>query len=287
MAGLALLCVGCSGGILDPAGPVGSAERKILLDALAIMLAIVIPTIIATLTFAWWYRASNKRARYRPNFAYSGRLELIVWSIPALVVFFLGGIAWIGSHQLDPAEPLPAGHNQPVDIDVVALDWKWLFIYPQQGVASVNRLVVPAGAPLRLRITSATVLNVFFVPRLGTMIYAMYGMSSRLNLQADELGSYLGEAAHFNGDGFSDMRFEVQTLALTQFDAWVRNARADGPPLDSNAYRLLLRQSQNVRPYTYRSVQPGLFEAILHQELPPGEGPQPGHPGSDIRPTRE
>jgi cytochrome o ubiquinol oxidase subunit 2 len=287
MAALALLCGGCSGGILDPAGPVGSAERKILLDALAIMLAIVIPTILATLTFAWWYRASNQRARYRPNFAYSGRLELIVWSIPALVIFFLGGIAWIGSHQLDPAEPLPATHNQPVDIEVVALDWKWLFIYPQQGIASVNRLVVPARAPLRLQITSATVLNVFFVPRLGTMIYAMYGMSSRLNLQADELGSYLGEAAHFNGDGFSDMRFDVQTVAPTQFDAWVRSARADGPPLDSTAYRLLLRQSQNVRPYTYRSVQPGLFEAILHQQLPPGEGPQTGHPGTDIRPTRE
>jgi len=289
VAGLALLCGGCSGGILDPAGPIGGAERKILLDALAIMLAIVIPTIVATLAVAWWYRASNKRARYRPNFVYSGRLELIIWSIPALVIFFLGGIAWIGSHRLDPAQPIPAARHQPVEIEVVALDWKWLFIYPQQGIAAVNRMVVPADTPLRLRITSATVLNVFFVPRLGTMIYAMYGMSSSLNLQADQLGSYLGEAAHFNGDGFSDMRFDVQTLAPAQFNAWVQDVRGsvNGRSLDVDSYRLLLRQSQNVPPYFYRSVQPGLFEAILHQQLPPGEGPQTGRPGSDVRFKRE
>src|SRR6185437_10225811 len=138
---------GCSG-ILAPAGPVGRSDLTILLNSVAIMLAIVIPTIVATLAVAWWFRASNRRARYLPTFSYSGRLELIIWSIPALAIFFLGGIAWIGSHQLDPARPLPA-KVQPLEIDVVALDWKWLFIYPRQGVASVNRMVAPVGVPLQ------------------------------------------------------------------------------------------------------------------------------------------
>jgi cytochrome o ubiquinol oxidase subunit 2 len=278
---------GCAAGILQPAGPVGDAERTILFDALAIMLAIVIPTIVATLTFAWWYRASNHRARYSPNWAYSGRLELIVWSIPALVVFFLGGIAWIGSHRLDPALPLPAHQQQPVEVDIVSLDWKWLFIYPQQGVASINRLVVPAGVPLKLKLTSATVLNVFFTPQLGSMIYTMYGMLSQLNLQADKPGAYHGLAAHFNGDGFSDMRFDVQALTPAAFAAWAHSTHANGPPLDDSSYRQLLVQTQNVRPYTYASVQPGLFDAILHQQLPPGEGPRVGRPSANVKPTRE
>ena len=141
---------GCHTAVLSPAGPIGAADRAILLDALAIMLAIVVPTILATLAFAWWFRASNTRARYLPTWSYSGRMELIVWSIPALVVFFLGGIAWIGSHLLDPARPLSSG-AKPLEIQVVSLDWKWLFIYPEQGVASVNNLVAPAGAPLHFR----------------------------------------------------------------------------------------------------------------------------------------
>ena len=263
---------GCSGGVLDPAGPVGHAERTILLNALAIMLAIVVPVILATLVFAWWFRASNTKARYLPTFAYSGRIELIVWSIPALVVFFLGGIAWIGSHDLDPAQPLASKH-EPLKVQVVALDWKWLFIYPQAGVASINRLVVPEGVPLQLHITSASVLNVFFVPQLGSEIYAMNGMLSQLNLQADQTGLYHGLAAHFSGDGFSDMGFEVRSVTQSEFDSWAVAARAEGTALDASAYRLLLRQTQNVTPYTYRTVQAGLFDAILTQQLPPGEGP--------------
>jgi cytochrome o ubiquinol oxidase subunit II len=289
LAALALtfLLSGCDGGIFAPVGPVGSGERIILLDALAIMLAIVVPTIVATLTFAWWYRASNTRARYLPTWAYSGRLELIVWSIPALVVFFLGGVAWIGSQDLDPARPLPS-RAKPLEVDIVSLDWKWLFIYPEQQVASVNRLVVPAGVPLNLRITSATVFNVFFVPRLGSEIYSMYGMTSRLNLQADEPGVYPGLSAHFSGDGFPDMAFNVHALVPAEFEAWAERTRAvEGPSLDETSYRMLLRQTENVKPYTYRSVQPGLFEEIVQKKLPPGEGPQTGRPSVDVKPTRE
>jgi cytochrome o ubiquinol oxidase subunit II len=285
VAGALPLLEGCSG-ILAPVGPVGSAERTILLDALAIMLAIVIPVILATLAFAWWFRASNTRARRLPTWSYSGRIELIIWSIPALVVFFLGGIAWISSHDLDPAEPLPS-KSKPLEVDVVALDWKWLFIYPEQGVASINRLVAPVGIPLNLRITSATVLNVFFVPRLGSEIYAMNGMQSRLNLQADEPGTYPGLAAHFSGDGFSDMSFEVNAVTPAQFTEWAASTHGTGPSLDEPSYRQLLQQTQNVKPYTYRDVQAGLFDAILLQKLPPGDGPQTGHPSAIVSPTAE
>ena len=186
----------CHTAVLSPAGPIGEGERTVLLDSLAIMLAIVVPTIVTILAFAYWFRASNTRARYLPEWEYSGRLELIVWSIPALVVFFLGGIAWISAHLLDPAEPLKS-KAEPLEVEVVSLDWKWLFIYPRQGVASVNRMIVPAGVPLDLKITSASVFNVFFVPQLGSEIYAMYGMTTRLNLQADGPGRLLRPVGPF------------------------------------------------------------------------------------------
>jgi cytochrome o ubiquinol oxidase subunit 2 len=280
-----VLLEGCSGAILSPAGPVGKAERTILLNSLAIMLAIVIPVILATLAFAWWFRASNRRAQRLPTWSYSGRIELIIWSIPALVVFFLGGIAWLGSHDLDPANPLPSRHKA-LEVDVVSLDWKWLFIYPEQGVASVNRLVAPVGVPLHLRITSASVLNVFFVPRLGTEIYAMNGMATQLYLQADEAGVFPGLAAHFSGDGFSDMNFEMQAVSPDEFAAWTSATSTGGPRLDDASYRTLLQQTENVKPYTYRAVQAGLFDAILEQKLPPGDGPQTGRPNASVSPTR-
>jgi cytochrome o ubiquinol oxidase subunit 2 len=280
-----VLLEGCSGAILSPAGPVGKAERTILLNSLAIMLAIVIPVILATLAFAWWFRASNRRAQRLPTWSYSGRIELIIWSIPALVVFFLGGIAWLGSHDLDPANPLPSRHKA-LEVDVVSLDWKWLFIYPEQGVASVNRLVAPVGVPLHLRITSASVLNVFFVPRLGTEIYAMNGMATQLYLQADEAGVFPGLAAHFSGDGFSDMNFEMQAVSPDEFAAWTSATSTGGPQLDDASYRTLLQQTENVKPYTYRAVQAGLFDAILEQKLPPGDGPQTGRPNASVSPTR-
>ena len=269
---LPLTLEGCRTAVLSPAGPIGAANRTILLDALVIMLAIVVPTILAILAFAWWFRDSNTRARRQPGFTYSGRVELIVWSIPALVVFFLGGIAWIGSQLLDPARPI-ASRVKPLEIQVVSLDWKWLFIYPEQGVASMNYLVAPAGVPLHFRITSASVFNVFFVPRLGSEIYSMYGMTTQLNLQADQPGVYPGLSAQFSGDGFSDMAFDLRAVTADEFSAWATAASASGPVLDEAGYRDLLKQSQNVKPYTYRSVEPGLFDAIVMQRLPPGEGP--------------
>jgi cytochrome o ubiquinol oxidase subunit II len=270
---------GCHLAVLSPAGPVAAGDRMVMLDSLAIMLVIVIPTIAATLAVAWWFRSSNGRARYRPAFAYSGRLELIVWSIPALVIFFLGGVAWISAHQLDPARPLPAS-APPLEIEAVSLDWKWLFIYPNQAIASVNRLVVPAGVPFHLRITSASVYNVFFVPRLGSEIYAMHGMTSRLNLEADQPGVYFGLSAHFSGDGFPGMAFDVDAVQPARFARWVVRTHSAGPSLDARSYRGLLQQSENVKPYTYSSVESGLFDSIVRGDLPPGSGPISPTPGA-------
>ncbi len=175
----------CQADVLDPRGPVGTAEKTILIDSVAIMLAIVVPTIAATLGFAWWFRASNTRARYLPDWAYSGQLELIVWAIPLLTIILLGGVAWVGSHDLDPAKPLES-KTPPLTVQVVSLDWKWLFIYPEQHVASVNRLMIPAGVPIHFDLTSASVMNAFFIPQFGSMIYTMNGMTNQLNLSVDQ-----------------------------------------------------------------------------------------------------
>jgi cytochrome o ubiquinol oxidase subunit 2 len=287
--GFVLVCAaalgGCAGGILQPKGPIGAADSKILLDAVGIMAAIVVPTIVALLAIAWWFRASNTRARYRPDFVYSGRLEIIVWAIPILVVMFLGGLTWIGSHQLDPYVPIAAKSNDPpLDVQVISLDWKWLFIYPQQRVASVNELVVPAGAPVHFYLTSATVMNAFFVPQLGSMIMAMHGMQTQLYLEADKPGNYYGMSAQFSGDGFSGMHFTVRAVPQAAFAQWIAATKQSGPVLDRNGYFDLLRQSCDVPPYTYRSANPALFAAVVDGHLPPGLGPAVGHAGLGVRP---
>jgi cytochrome o ubiquinol oxidase subunit 2 len=252
---------GCSG-IFDPQGPIGRAELKILLNALAIMLAVGAPTIIATLVFAYWFRSSNHRAKYMPHWAYSGRLEVIVWVIPALVVMFLGGIAWIGSHDLDPYKPLK--HDlPPVEVQVVSMDWKWLFIYPEQGVATVNALYVPAGRPIHFRLTSSTVMNSFFIPQLGTQIYTMAGMTTELSLLADGPGVYRGISAQFSGDGFSDMNFKVYSLRESEFEVWIEKTRAATDKLDSSTYRSLSKPGIERTPKIFGDIEDSLFDEIV------------------------
>lgn len=230
------------------------------------MLAIVIPVLFATLGVAWWYRASNKNAHYLPTWAYSGKIEIIVWSIPAMVIVLLGGIAWIGSHDLDPAKPIKA-HTAAIEIDVVALDWKWLFIYPKEGVASVNRMTVPTGRPISLRLTSATVMNSFFVPQLGSQIYTMAGMTSRLNLLADHPGQYPGLSAQFSGEGFSGMRFVVDAVSQEQFSDWVEATRDRKPSLDTQSYAELAKPTKHVTPMTYGAIDADLFKAIVDMRM--------------------
>ena len=272
LASVALAALaGCGHGQLSPAGPVSQAERTLLLDATVIMLAIIIPVSIATIAVAWWYRSSNPRARRRPDFVYSGRVELVTWSIPVLVIIFLAGLAWISSHDLDPARPLPS-KAPPLTVEVVSLDWKWLFIYPEQGIASVNRLVVPVGVPLHLVLTSATVWNVFWVPQLGSMLYAMNGMRTTLYLEASRPGVYYGESAMISGDGFSSMHFDTDAVAAQQFSSWVDSTRSAGPILDAHSYRGLLEPSESVKPYTFRSVQPDFFRRVVLQSPSPNPG---------------
>jgi cytochrome o ubiquinol oxidase subunit 2 len=261
-------------GLLNPQGPVSASEMAILLDATLVMLAIVIPTILAIIAFAWWFRASNLRAKYRPDFTYSGRIELVVWSIPLMVILLLGGVSWIGSHELDPAAPIKSS-IAPLEVEVVSLDWKWLFVYPTLGIASVNELVVPAGAPVHFKLTSASVLSAFFVPQLGSMIYTMNGMTTQLNLLADRPGVFRGMSSHFNGDGFSGMHFTLSAVAPAEFTAWVARTREGGPTLNAASYRQLSRQSLNVAPFTFRAADAGLFGEIVMQTLPPAMGPEP------------
>jgi cytochrome o ubiquinol oxidase subunit 2 len=284
---LGALCVplaGCSGSVLDAQGPIGAANAKILLNALAIMLAIVVPTLVGTLVFAWWFRASNTRASYLPEFVYSGRIEIIVWAIPLLVILFLGGVIWIGSHQLDPFRPI-AAQSKPTEVQVISLDWKWLFIYPDQGVASVNELVVPAGTPVHFSLTSASVMNMFFVPRLGSMIATMNGMVTQLHLQADQPGDFYGQSAQYSGDGFSDMHFVLRAVPQDAFAQWLTTAQQAGPALDRTGYNALSQQSRNVAPFTYGTVEPNLFEAVVTQQIPPGPGPSAGRGGPGVHPA--
>jgi cytochrome o ubiquinol oxidase subunit 2 len=266
----------CSRGVLDPAGPVASAEKTILINSTAIMLAIIIPTMIATVAFAWWFRAGNKKATYRPDWEYSGAIEMVVWAVPALTIMLLGGIAWIGSHDLEPSKPLSPS-VPPLKVDVVSLDWKWLFIYPDQGIATVNQLVVPAGVPVSYRLTSATVWNSFFVPQLGSMIYTMPRMTTRLNLKADRPGVYDGISSHFSGDGFSGMNFKVQAMPADQFTAWAQAAHGSELKLDGAAYAELSKPSSYVKPITYGAVAPGLYDAIVANRVPPNPVPGPEH----------
>ena len=269
-AGACLLTASCNRGILDPVGPVGQAEKTIMINSTAIMLAIIIPTMLATIAFAWWFRRGNTKATYRPDWEYSGAIEMVVWAIPALTIMLLGGIAWIGSHDLEPSKPLPSA-SPALKVEVVSLDWKWLFIYPDQGIATVNQLVVPAGTPVSFRLTSATVWNSFFVPQMGTMIYTMPRMTTRLNLQADKPGVYNGLSSHFSGDGFPGMQFQVQALPSDQFAMWAQGARGQGPALDGAGYAQLSKPSSYVKPMTYGAVAPGLFDAIVANRLPTSE----------------
>ena len=267
--------------ILDPQGPIAAAEKTILIDSVAIMLAIVVPTIVAIFAFAYWFRASNSRALHLPDWEYSGRIELVVWSIPTLTIILLGGVAWIGAHQLDPAKPIE-GSSKPLTIQAVSLDWKWLFIYPDQKVATINTLTVPAGVPLQFQLTSASVMNAFFIPQLGSLIYTMYGMTTQLNLQADTPGTLQGLSGHFSGDGFSDMHFDVHVVPTEQFSKWAQDTSQVEKSLDERSYEQIAKPSMKNTPAIYRLADPDLFRSIATQKIAPAPGAPSGVIGAAL-----
>jgi cytochrome o ubiquinol oxidase subunit 2 len=254
----------CSEGVLVPKGPVGSQEKQLLLEALIPMLMVITPIIILTLWFAWWFRASNTRAKYRPRWEYSGAIEFSIWMIPMLVILFLGSLAWVGAHQLDPYRSLTS-KQKPLVVQVVAMDWRWLFIYPEQRIASVNELAIPVDTPVAFKLTSATVMNSFFIPSLGGQIYAMPGMQTQLQLQASEVGNYRGLSAQYSGAGFSDMHFQVLATDLSGFKAWVERTKSAATRLDATAYDVLAGDHKVGEVAYYFPVSDDLFDhAIDH-----------------------
>ncbi len=274
-----LLSSACVPAVFSPQGSIAVQERTLLVDSLGIMLAIIVPTIVLTLGFAWWFRASNTRAKYNPTWAYSGAVELIVWGVPLLTIMLLGGVAWVASHRLDPATPI-ASKNKAIEVQVVSLDWKWLFIYPDEHIATVNTLTVPADTPVHFALTSASVMNSFYVPQIGSQIYTMAGMSAQLNLIADHPGTYAGLSTHYSGDGFSDMYFDMHAVPAADFATWVAATQASGPVLDRAAYTELAKQSLKVKPYSYREVDPALYADVVSLKIPSAPGPHPADPAS-------
>jgi cytochrome o ubiquinol oxidase subunit 2 len=251
--------------VMDPQGPVGSQEKDLIILAILLMLIPVVPVIFMTIWFGWRYRASNTKATYAPDFEHSTRIEAVVWAIPTLIIFALGAVTWVSTHQLEPSRPLAqtAAATKPIEVEVVSLDWKWLFIYPDYGVASVNELAFPAGTPVHFKMTSATVMNSFFIPQLGSQIYTMTGMETQLNLRADKAGTYDGISANYSGSGFAGMKFSALATDQKGFDAWIAKAKASNGKLDTAAYQTLSQRGVGQTAY-YASVDPALFHNILN-----------------------
>lgn len=264
---LATLLSGCKGGILDPKGPIGADEKSLILTATFLMLLVVVPVIVMTLVFAWKYRASNTAAVYTPKWAHSTKIEVVVWTIPVIIVIGLAILAWETTHKLDPYRPLEST-KAPIKVDVVALNWKWLFIYPDLGIATVNQLAFPKDTPVNFRITSDVAMNSFFIPQLGGQIYAMAGMETKLHLLADEAGSYDGMSANYSGAGFSGMKFKaIATETPEDFQAWVAKVKTQATPLDAQAYLALAQPSENNPPAYYTAAEPRLFDAVMHKYM--------------------
>ncbi|MDI7773912.1 ubiquinol oxidase subunit II [Asticcacaulis sp. EMRT-3] len=256
---------GCKMALMDPQGPIGAQEKDIILLATGLMLIVVIPVILMTIGFAWKYRESNRKAVYAPDWEHSTRIEAVVWAIPCLIILALATVTWISTHQLDPYKPLTTANKaKPVEVQVVSLDWKWLFIYPQYGVASVNQLALPVGTPVHFDLTSATVMNSFFIPQLGSQIYTMTGMQTQLSLIADHPGAYDGMSANYSGIGFAGMKFKALAMQPADFDAWMARAKTH-PLLDSASYAALAAPSEKVAVAYYGSVDPHLYHNILNK----------------------
>ena len=261
----ALALTGCSFGSADDfgaAGPVSGTIRELLITAAGVMLIVVIPVYLLTIGFAWRYRASNRSARYAPDWAYSPRIDFVIWAVPTLIIVVLGTLVWIYTHRLDPYRPLQ-GEGPPLVIQAVAMDWKWLFIYPEHKVAAVNELVIPSGRPVTIALTSDTVMNAFFVPDLAGQIYAMAGMETRLNFRADRDGAYVGRNTQYSGFGFADQSFTLRAVPAQDYDDWIDLLRQSPRALDPEAYAALAAPSSKVPVAYYSAVPEDLFASVI------------------------
>lgn len=266
-----LLLPGCEAVVLAPSGDIAARQAELLVQSTLLMLIIIIPVMALTVWFAWRYRAANKQASYDPDWDHSTKLELVIWAIPLLIIVCLGALTWVGTHLLDPYRPLdrisaetPVSDQEPLQIQVVAMDWKWLFIYPEQGVAAVNQMAVPVDRPVEFTLTSTSVMNAFYIPAMAGMIYAMPGMQTTLHGVFNETGEFQGLASHYSGAGFSGMRFKAQALDPAGFDAWVAQAAASGETLDRARYLELEKPTENVPTMAFAQVDPQLFSRVVN-----------------------
>ena len=257
-ASLPLLLAGCNLTVLDPKGMIAAEEKTLILVATGL--------IIMTLVFAWKYRSTNTRARYEPDWSHSNAIEAVVWLIPCLIIVVLGWITYKSTHALDPYKPIQSD-VKPITVEAVSLDWKWLFIYPELKIATVNQLAIPANTPINFKITSDTVMNAFFIPQLGSQVYAMAGMQTKLHLIANETGVFDGMSSNYSGQGFTGMKFKATAMTNEEFDAWVKQVRSAPQVLTKEGYAELAKPSEKVPPAVYASVDPALYHSILHKYM--------------------
>ncbi|PBJ83200.1 ubiquinol oxidase subunit II [Lysobacteraceae bacterium NML93-0399] len=274
----ATLLSGCDWVVMSPAGDIAVQQRDLIVLSTVLMLLIIVPVIFLTFFFAWKYRESNRDAEYAPDWHHSTRLEVVIWSAPLAIILVLGTVTWIATHKLDPYRPLDridastpiAEGVEPLVVEVVAIDWKWLFFYPEQGIATVNELAAPVDRPIQFKLTSSSIMNSFFVPALAGQIYAMPGMQTMLHAVINEEGQYKGFSGNFSGDGFSHMRFDFLGMSESDFDAWVAKVQADPTRLGREEYLVLERPSEREPVRYFGDVDPALFEAIVNMCVAPG-----------------
>jgi cytochrome o ubiquinol oxidase subunit II len=271
----ALFLSGCNMALLDPKGQIGLEQRSLIITAIALMLIVVVPVIAMTFWFAWRYRASNTKATYTPNWEHSNKIEFVVWTIPCIIILILGTITWRSTHELDPRKPI-ASSAKPLVIEAISLDWKWLFIYPEQGVATINQIAFPVNVPVQFKVTSGSVMNSFFIPQLGSQIYAMAGMRNQVHLIANEEGNYQGISANYSGHGFSGMKFVAEVTSQQGFEQWLAQAKTSPSSLQFADYQQLVKPSQNNPVAYYSSVEAKLYDRIVNQFM--GHGLPGGAP---------
>ena len=265
---MALLLSGCNMALLDPKGAIGMEQKSLIMTATWLMLIVVVPVIIMTFLFAWKYRASNKNATYSPNWSHSNKIEFVVWTIPCIIILILGTLTWTSTQALDPRNPLPS-ENKPLVIEAISLDWKWLFIYPEQGIATVNEIAFPANVPVQFKVTSGSVMNSFFIPQLGSQIYAMAGMQNQVHLIANEEGVYKGMSANYSGKGFSGMKFTATATSADKFDEWVMKVKQSAKGLQMADYEQLAKPTENNAVEYFSSVKSGLYQDIINKYMDP------------------
>jgi cytochrome o ubiquinol oxidase subunit 2 len=261
-----VLLGGCSMRLFNPQGDIGVQEKDLIVIASVLMFLVVIPVILLTLYFAWRYRASNREATYSPNWSHSTKIEVVVWTIPIVIVLILAGLIWKTTHSLDPYKPIES-NAPPVRVEVVAMNWKWLFIYPDYGIATVNRLQIPVDTPVSFKLTADSIMNSFFIPQLGSQVYAMPGMQTQLNLIANHAGVFHGMSAAFSGEGFADMHFQTVATSKQEFDAWVQQAKSSSLKLTRGTYSLLEQDSKDDPVAVYGSVEPALFLGTVNKYM--------------------